>query len=146
MMISVEGISFRMPVQLCTRIWPHILCLHKGCLPASPPFPTVRAPIYNCLYIYIVLETSVARTSGPVEQSEKRGDWGYVKNAKLLPTIPIPYSKIVVRVGEGALDVFRLNRKDPKRIRALWKVGDMVSCQKHHRVIHRNITAIPLMF
>src|ERR1700688_1545065 len=45
--------------------------------------------------------------------------------------MPIPYSKIVVRVGESALDVCILNRKDPKRLGALWKEGDGIWCLKH---------------
>ena len=59
------------------------------------------------------------------------GKGGDVKKAKLLPTIPIPHSKIVLRVGEGALDVCISNTKDPKGIGPLWKVGDMNLCRKH---------------
>lgn len=68
---------------------------------------------------------------------EKGGD---VKKANLLLTIPNTHSKIVVRAGEGALDVYISNRKDPKEIGPLWKVGDTNLCGKRLKIIrHQEI-------
>ena len=39
----------------------------KRCLPVSPPPPTVRAPIYKCYYIYIVLQALVALASDLID-------------------------------------------------------------------------------
>ena len=60
--------------------------------------------------------------------SRERGE---CQKAKLLLIIPIPHSTVVVRVRKGALDVYILNREDPKGIGPLGKVGDMNLCQKH---------------
>jgi hypothetical protein len=44
-----------------------------------------------------------------------------------------------VRVREGALDVYTLIIKDPKRIRALWKYGDWIWCLKLQKIVQRNM-------
>ena len=42
----------------------------KGCLPVSPPSPTVRKPMDNCQYIYLVLQASVAPVPGVIDRVE----------------------------------------------------------------------------
>ena len=39
----------------------------KRCLLGSPPSPTVRASIYKCYYIYIVLQALVALASDLID-------------------------------------------------------------------------------
>ena len=74
-----------------------------------------------------MLQGSAAPDPGPLNQAEMRGgDGGNVKNVNLLPTMSIPSSKIVMRVGEGVLDVYILNKKDPKGIGTVWKDGDVI--------------------
>jgi len=63
------------------------------------------------------------------------GNGGYVKSANLLSTMSIPWSKIIVRVGEGALGVYISNIKDLKGIGAMWNVGDMDLCRKQQMII-----------
>ena len=38
----------------------------------------------------------------------------------------IPWSKIIRRVGEGALDAYKSNTKDPKGIEDMWKEEDTI--------------------
>ena len=40
-----------------------------------------------------------------------------------------------MRVRNSVLDVYLLTRKDPKAIGVVWKVGDTISCRKHHKMI-----------
>jgi len=53
------------------------------------------------------------------------GEMEVCQKAKLVSTMSIPSSKIIVRVGEDELDVYISNRKGPQGIGPLWKVGDM---------------------
>jgi len=89
---------------------------------------------YIQLLIHIYSAPSIGSTC-PRTNGSSGNEWGggYVKNAHLLLTMPIPWSKTVVRVGEGALNVYILSRKNLKGIGLMWKVGDMILCQKHQR-------------
>jgi len=47
----------------------------KRCLPVSPPFPTVRAPIYKCYYIYIYSTPSISSTCLRLDRLDGN-EWG----------------------------------------------------------------------
>ena len=63
------------------------------------------------------------------------GERGYVKKANLLPTMPISWYKIVMRVRNSVLDVYLSNEKDSKGIGPVWKTGDTILCREHHKMI-----------
>ena len=98
----------------------------------SASVPSV--PKFQGTYIRLLIDIYNAPSVGsacPRTDGSGGNEWGggYVKNAHLLLTMPIPWSKTVVRVGECALDVYISSKKNSKGIGLIWKVGDTILCQ-----------------
>ena len=53
------------------------------CLPVSPPSPTIRAPIYECYFTYIVLQALIVLPPDLIDQAEMSGEWRIYQKSEL---------------------------------------------------------------
>ena len=61
----------------------HIMVTSQEAVPVSPPSPTIRAPIYECYFTYIVLQALVVLAPDSIDQAEMSGEWRICQKSEL---------------------------------------------------------------